>query len=313
MLTVEILKQNGALAALTDEQLNAIAEMSRNDEASVIGTKIGALHGQYDQDIFSITGITKKSGEKSYDYAKRVLNDFKAKTESVETIKGQLTEANNRIAKLQQDLEKNSGDDTLKQQLKDTKNQVTQLQAQLQTKEAEFTKQKEALENTLKSTHVDYAFEAVTAGLNFKAGITEPVQKTLLSAAKSEVFAKGTPDFIEDNGQRILVLRDTNGNILNNPSNNLNPYTIKELLLETSIKDVLDLGTKQTGGGTKGFGGSGKTGTSLDLSGAKNQIEAGRIIEGYLLSQGLTRDSAEFDEQFIQLRTDNNVTKLPIR
>ena len=47
MLTIEMLRQSSDLAGLTDNQLNAIAEMSRNDENTVIGTKIGALHGQY--------------------------------------------------------------------------------------------------------------------------------------------------------------------------------------------------------------------------------------------------------------------------
>lgn len=64
MLTIEMLRQSSALTGLTDDQLNAIAEMSRNDENTVIGTKIGALHGQYDTDILGITGIKKKDGEK---------------------------------------------------------------------------------------------------------------------------------------------------------------------------------------------------------------------------------------------------------
>ena len=61
MLTIEMLRQSSDLAGLTDNQLNAIAEMSRNDENTVIGTKIGALHGQYDTDILNITGIKRKT------------------------------------------------------------------------------------------------------------------------------------------------------------------------------------------------------------------------------------------------------------
>ena len=34
--------------------------MSRNDENETIGTRIGALHGQYDADVFGITGISMK-------------------------------------------------------------------------------------------------------------------------------------------------------------------------------------------------------------------------------------------------------------
>lgn len=315
MLTIEMLRQSSALTGLTDDQLNAIAEMSRNDENTVIGTKIGALHGQYDADILGITGIKKKDGEKSYDYAKRVLGEYKTKVESAKTIQTQLTAAQAQVAELQSKLEKGTGDETLKQQLKDAKAQVTQLQTQLQTKETEFNTKKAEFDKTIKDTHVDYAFQAATAGLKFKSGITEPIQKTLLNAAKAEVLAKGTPDFIEDGqGGKKLVIRSADGNILNNPKNNLNPYTMQELVMETSLKDVIDTGRQQTGGGTGGFGsGSGGTGGTLDLSGIKSQVEADKAIEAHLLANGLTRDSQEFADQSMQLRTENNVASLPIR
>lgn len=315
MLTIEMLRQNSALTGLSDAQLTAIAEMSKNDENTVIGTKIGALHGQYDTDILGITGIKKEDGEKSYDYAKRVLGEYKTKAESVKTVQAELDAAKAQVIELQSKLEKGAGDETLRQQLKDAKAQVAQLQTQLQTKETEFNSKKTEFETTLKNTHVDYAFQAAIAGLKFKSGITEPIQKTLLNAAKAEILAKGTPDFIEDGqGGKKLVIRGADGNILNNPKNNLNPYTMQELVMETSLKDVIETGHQQQGGGTGGFGsGSGGTGGTLDLSGIKSQVEADKAIEAYLLANGLTRDSQEFADQSLQLRTENNVASLPIK
>ena len=314
MLTIDMLKQNTALAGLSEAQLTAIAEMSKNDENTVIGTKIGALHGQYDTDIFGITGIKKNDGEKSYEYAKRVLNSYKLKIEANKAVKEQLDAANAKVQELQVKLEKGAGDEELKKQLKDAKNQAAQLQAQLQAKETEFKTKNDALANEIKQTHVDYAFQAAITGLKFKAGITEPIQKTLLNAAKAEVFAKGTPDFVDDGqGGKKLVLRDTAGNILNNPANNLNPYTIKELVMETSLKDVIDTGQQQKGGGTVPPGSQGNQGGTFDLSGIKTQLEADKAIEAYLLSTGLTRDSREFADQSLQLRNDNNVASLPLR
>lgn len=315
MLTIEMLHQSSALTGLTDAQFTAIAEMSKNDENTVIGTRIGALHGQYDADIFNITGIKKKDGEKSYDYAKRVLSEYKTKMGSVKDIQAELTAAKTEVTNLQAKLEKGIGDETLKQQLKDTKAQVTQLQTQLQTKETEFSARKAEFDKAIKDTHVDYAFQAATSNLKFKNGITEPIQKTLLSAAKAEVLSKGTPDFIDDGqGGKKLVIRGADGNILNNPKNNLNPYTLQELVMETSLKDVIDTDRKQPGGGTKTFGrGSDGTGGTLDLSGIKNQVEADKAIEAHLLASGLTRDSQEFASQSMQLRTENNVADLPIR
>lgn len=317
MLTIEMLRQNASLTGLTDAQLTAIAEMSRNDENTVIGTKIGALHGQYDSDILSITGIAKNNGEKSYDYAKRVLNDYKSQISSTATIQAQLANAQKEVQTLKDKLAAGAGDETLKQQLKDAKAQVTQLQTQLTTKETEYNDAKAKLEGQIKDVHVDYAFQAATNALKFKAGITEGVQKILLASAKAEVLAKGTPDFVDDGkGGKTLVFRGADGNVLNNPSNNLNPFTVQELIMQTSIKDVVDTGKQQPGGGTNPIvtvTGGGGSATLLDLSNVKNQLDADKAIESYLLSNGLTRDSAEFAEQSLQLRTENKVNELPIR
>lgn len=317
MLTIDMLRQNSALAGLTDVQVNAIAEMSRNDENTVIGTKIGALHGQYDTDIFSITGIKKNDGEKSYDYAKRVLNEYKTKAGSTQDLQQKLDAANKKVTDLEKKIESGEGDAALRQQLKDTKAQVSQLQSQLQTKETEFNTKKKELEDNIKNVHVDYAFQAAVSGLKFKSGITDNVQNVLLKSAKAEVLTKGTPDFIDDGqGGKKLVLRGQDGNILNNPKNNLNPYTLQELILETSLKDVIDTGRQQIGGGTGGQGGQGGqggSGVTLDLSSVKSQVEADKAIETYLLHTGLTRDSQEFADKSLEIRNDNNISQLPIK
>ena len=313
MLTIEMLRQNGALAGLTDAQFTAIAEMSRNDENTVIGTKIGALHGQYDTDIFGITGIAKNQGEKSYDYAKRVLTDYKTQLASTATIQAQLANAKKEIDTLKQKIADGTADEQLKQQLKDAKTLASQLQQQLTQQTAELAKQKDKYEGQIKSIYVDNAFAEAISGLKFKSGITEGIKNVLLQAAKAEVLAKGTPDFIEADGTRTLVFRDAAGNVLNNPANNLNPFTAKELLMQTSIKDVIELNKQQPGGGTKPTGKDTSGSSVLDLAGIKTQVEADKAIETYLLSNGLTRDSAEFAEQHRTLRAENNIGQLPIR
>ena len=298
MLTIEVLKQNSVLSGLSDDILSAISEMSKNDENTVIGNKIGALHGQYDADILSVTGVSKKDGEKSYDYAKRVLADYKGKVET-----------------LQKQIEKGSNDAELKQQLKDAKALETQLRSQLSEKEKELVNTKSDYDKQLKSVHVDYAFNAATSGLKFKSGITEAVAKTLVNAAKSEVLSKGTPDFVDDGkGGKSLVFRDASGNILTNPANNLNPYSVSELLMSTSIKDVIDTGRKQNGTGTSATTTpAGSSAGTFDLSGVRTQVEADKAIEAHLLANGLTRDSSEFSDKLMQIRTENNVSELPIR
>lgn len=315
MITIEMLNQNAALSTLTDAQKAAITEISKNDEATVIGTKIGALHGQYDADILNVSGIAKAEGEKSYDYLKRVLGDYKTKLDGTKTLSAQLEAQKNKVTELEAKLAAGGSDEALKQQLKDARHQVTQLQTQLTAKTGELDRAKKDYEQKEKDLLVGFAFTNATAGIKFKADVSEPVKKILLAAAKDEILAKGTPDFIDDgNGGKKLVLRDAAGNTLNNPKNNLNPYTIEELVMETSLKDVIDTGRQQPGGGTvppvKPNGGGG---TTLDLSGVKTQLEADTQIEKYLLSTGLTRDNAEFGNKVLEIRNENNVSELPIR
>ena len=315
MITIEMLNQNAALSTLTDAQKAAITEISKNDEATVIGTKIGALHGQYDADILNVSGIAKAEGEKSYDYLKRVLGDYKTKLDGTKTLSAQLEAQKNKVAELEAKLAAGGSDEALKQQLKDARHQVTQLQTQLTAKTGELDRATKDYEQKEKDLQGGFAFTNATAGIKFKADVSEPVKKILLAAAKDEILAKGTPDFIDDgNGGKKLVLRDAAGNTLNNPKNNLNPYTIEELVMETSLKDVIDTGRQQPGGGTvppvKPNGGGG---TTLDLSGVKTQLEADTQIEKYLLSTGLTRDNAEFGNKVLEIRNENNVSELPIR
>lgn len=310
MLTVEILKQNTKLSGLSDEQLNAIATMSQNDENTVIGARIGELHGQYDADVLGVSGVAKKSGEKSYDYVKRVLGDYKAKLEASKSLQSQLDAANTQI----EELKAKGPDEAIKQELKDTKARVEQLKTSLQAKTTEFDTAKANLEKQVMNAHVDYAFQAATAGLKFKDGISDTLKDVILNAAKNEVLAKGTPELIDDGkGGKRIALRGADGNLVNNPKNGLAPYTIQELVMETSIKDAIATTNNRGGGGT-GPMPPADPNLPLDLSGAKTQLEADNMIENYLLTvKGLTRDKAEFGDESLRLRNEAKVAELPIK
>ena len=300
--------QSTALSGLTDEQFNAIVEMSRNDENIVIGTKIGELHGKYDADVLESTGIAKNNGEKSYDYVKRVLGEYKGKLDKAEANKSELKASQAKIAELQEKLEK-GGDATLVQQLKDSKTLVAQLQDQVKTNTLEFAKLQAQMAEDVKNVHVDYAFKSATQGLKFKAGITDNVKNIMLNSAKEEILAKGVPEVLEENGVSSLVFRDANGQILTNKKNNLNPYTLSELLMETSIADILETGKKQVGGGTEPN--KQGNGTPTFALNAKTQVEATAEIDNYLLSIGLTRTSTEFFKQRNQLWNESGAKELP--
>lgn len=311
MLTVEMLRGNAALAGLTDEQLNSIAVMSQNDENTVIGNRIGALHGQYDTDILSISGITKNEGEKSYDYMKRVMAGYKSAAASTDTLKTEITGLKAEKEKLQKQLESGSADATLKQALKDTEARLSQAQAKYETSKTELENTKKSYEAKIKDIQVDYAFDKAIAGMTFKADVDDSVKAVLLKDAKQQVLTKGTPDFVEINGVRTLVFRDANGLTLNNPTN-LAPLTISEMLSNVdSLKSILGTGT--AGAGTRTVPPTPTADPVLQMSQARSQVEADNIIEKYLMDKGYTRYSKEFITESTKLRAQYNVDKLPIR
>jgi len=314
MLTIDILKQNKALESLTQEQLNAIVTMSKNDEETVIGSKIGALHGQYDTDIFSVTGIKKNDGEKSYDYAKRVLNEYKTKASSSETLTTEINALKTQKAELEKKISEGNTDTVLKQQLKDATTRITQMTQQLESEKTNYTKTISDLEKNIVDIKVDNVLTNALSGIKFKSNIPESVQTILINSAKAEVLAKGTPDFVDNGkGGKNLVFRNAVGEIIANPKNSLNPYTANELLLETSLKDAIDFGKVQPGTGTIPPKSSQEGGRMIDISTAKNQVEADDMIAKHLLSNGLTRDSKEFSDQSIAIRNENKVSDLPLR
>ena len=65
MITVEMLAADAALAGLTDEQKNAIALMSKNDEEVVIGNRFREVYNKLDETIARETGIARNGDEKT--------------------------------------------------------------------------------------------------------------------------------------------------------------------------------------------------------------------------------------------------------
>lgn len=312
-LTAAILRANAGLAALSDEQLGIIEELSRNDENTVIGARIGELHGQYDNDVLSVTGIAKNQGEKSYDYVKRILGDYKQKAAGAEALNTQIIELKTQIEGYKKTIAEGKGNEAVALQLKDAQKQLADTQALFETKNKEWEEKYNSLNNQYQQSLIDAEFSKALQGMKFKSIYPESVQKTLIESAKRTVLSTAKPDWVEENGVRKLVFRDAAGNIMTNQENRLNPFTPGELL-QRELKDVLDTGRQQRGTGTQGNqGGSGGSGVSLDLTGITNQVDADNAISKHLMGLGYTRGSKEFSDEALKIRQENGVDKLPIQ
>ena len=309
-LTAVLLRANAALAGLSDEQIAAIEELSRNDENTVIGTRIGELHGQYDTDVRTVTGIAKRQGEKSYDYVKRILGDYKTKAASADALNQTIATLQTEIEGYKKTIAEGKGNEEVAKQLKDAQKQLADTQSLFEKKNAEWENKYSALNTQYQTSLIDAEFGKALSGMKFKSIYPESVQKTLIDSAKRTVLSTAKPDWLEENGEKKLVFRDATGNIMTNPENKLNPFTPGELL-KRELKEVLDNGRQQTGAGTKNLQGGGSS--TFDLGGATTQVAADEMIAKHLMANGYTRGSREFADEAQKIRTENGVDKLPVQ
>lgn len=314
-LTNELLKGNAATAGLSDEQISAIVELSKNDETTVIGQKTGEIYGGLDADILAASGIAKNGTEKTYDYAKRVIGEIKAQAGNATELQNQVSELTKEKARLEGVIAKGGADAETKRALEQAKADLANVTSEYATLKTKYDTAQTEHEKALFGMKIDGEFAKATSGLKFKAELPQSVVSVLTEQAVAKV--KGmNPEYIDDgNGGKVLAFME-NGTPRRNPENNLRPFTAAELVAkELSTMGVLETGRKQTGAGSQGGNdGQGSHGT-VDLSGARTQDEAHEIIAKQLMAQGKVNGTKEFDDAMAQAWKDNRdaIKALPIR
>ena len=313
-LTEELLKANSVLAELSAEQLKAITSLSKNDEDTVIGSKIGEIHRQYDETILKATGIERDGDEKSYKYLERAGTSLRDRVKAGEGLNEKIKTLGEEKARLEESIKNGSSDKELKSKYDNAMAELNQTKKQFTSLQTEQEKLKEEHGNKMFGMQVDFEIANASSGLKFKPDLPEKATKVLLAQAINKVKTN-KPDFIDDGagGQR-LVFRNETGATLNNPENQLNPFTAAELLSE-ELKGmgVLDVARKAGGAGTDPAKGDRGRDASVDISTARNQVEANEIITKKLVAQGLTRGSDAFDEASTKAWKDGGIAKLPER
>jgi len=318
-LTNELLNANAATAALTDEQKNAIVEMSKNDEQSVIGQKTGEIYGGLDADILAASGIAKNGAEKTYDYAKRVIGEIKGQAGNAAELQTKLTDSENEVARLNGIIAKGGGDAETKRQLDQAKADLENVRGEFAALKTQFDQAKDDHEKQMLDVRMDGEFAKAGAGIKFKADLPASVTSVLMNQAIAKVKAM-SPEFIDDGtgtGAKVLAFKDSTGAIMRNPETNLNPYTAADLVKkELQTMGVLDSGRKQNGAGSQGGEDSrGDNKGLVDISGARTQHEASEIIATGLMAQGKTVGSKEYDTAFAEAWKNNYdaIKALPVR
>ena len=313
-LTSEVLKANAVLAGLTDEQIQAITTLSQNDENTVIAQKTGKIYGDLDADILAATGVAKNGTEKTYDYAKRVLSEFKAKAEGANGLSAQIDSLTKEKARLEKAIADGATDAETAKALKQAKADLTAVQTQFNDLKTKYDEAEQKYQNELFGVRIESALQTAVAGIKFKPELPESATKVLLSQAIDKIKAMN-PEYIDDGkGSKVLAFKDETGALMRNPNNQLNPYTPADLLTrELETMGIIDKGRQAAGGGsTPPAGGSGGIGGgAISISGAKTRVEAYDAITQSLQGQGLQVGTKQFDDAMTAAWKENNIAALP--
>lgn len=315
-LTTDLLKANAATAGLSDEQINAIVEMSTNDENTVIAKKTGEIYGGLDADILAASGISKNGTEKTFDYAKRVIGEIKTQAGNAAELQNQVSELTKEKTRLESVIAKGGADAETKRQLEQTKADLANVTKEFTDLKTKYDNSESEHQKQIFGLKLDGEFAKATANIKFKADLPASVTSVLMNQAIEKVKAMN-PEYIDDgNGGKMLAFME-NGSPMRNKENNLRYYTAAELVeRELKAMDVLDTGRQQTGAGSqRGQGGNGGGSGTVDISGARTQDEAHEIIAKQLLAQGKINGSKEFEDAMQKAWSDNRdiIKALPIR
>lgn len=208
------------------EEAEFLQNHAKKIEEEVIPSKISDLHNRYDEDIFSVTGLRKGATEKTYDFTKRVLAEYKTKAEKADVLEKEISSLKKQIADGSTD-----------------KKLIADLEAvQKAYKELQENKDKEV--TNLKSEYEKFRVKAeitsALSGMTFRKNIPEAA----LKAFTDQVINDLTNIAAYQDG-KLVFLKD--GVPMRNAHNALNPYTAKELL-EERMKDIRDTGRQASGG-----------------------------------------------------------------
>jgi len=305
MLTAELIQGN--ITGLSEEQVNALVELSRNDENQVIGQRIGEIYREFDNTIAASTGIAREGAEKTYAYLKRSAEALKARAGESAGLQAKYDELDAKYQKMLTD----GGTE-------ETRSQIAQLKTDLESTKAALS---ESLSNAQKAEkrhqkemldwRVNAEFDRAAASLKFRPDYSQNMVDVLRRDAVNSIKGKYTASFEDD----TLVFRDKEGKIAVNPSDMLKPYGAADLLAEhLRGLGALDEGNKGNGGAGGNGNGRGQGGSRVvSLSGAKTRTEADDIIVADLLAKGLVSGTAAFAEARDAAWRDNNVMSLPMQ
>lgn len=257
-----------------DEEATFLQNHAKKVEDEIIPGKISDLHKRYDDDILSVTGLKKNPTEKTYDFTKRILSDYKTRAEKV-------SDYEKEINTLKQQIKDGTADKTVLADLERVKQEYADLQNE---KTEEVTK----LKSEYEKFRIKAEITSALSGMTFKKNLPESAIK-----AFTDSVVNNLSDLATFQDGKLVFLKD--GVPMRNTHNKLEPYSAKELL-EEQLKDIRDMGRKETGpnlGDEITF--EKKDGKIIKVAMMiPDSIKYKDELSTYLVKQGLLRGSEEY-------------------
>lgn len=300
---------------MTDEQMTAIATLSQNDEAAVIGKRFGEVYRQLDDIIQKSTGVQRNGDEKTYLYLERAAKELSGKAEQAGEYAKQVADLQKEKNRLEKVIADGGADGETKKLLSQAQKDLADVTKQYVELKASYDKQGEKHAAEIIGIRIDNELALAKAGIMFKKDLPKAVTDVLLNQAVAKVKAMN-PEYVNDgNGGKVLAFLGADGAVMRNAENGLKPYTAQELVLQDlKAMGVIDEGVKRAGTGTTPPAHEvGKGGEPVSVSGARTQTEATDIITEMLLKRGMVNGSREFQENFTKAWEDNNIKALPFQ
>lgn len=336
-ITAEIIKGNETLKTLSDDQINAIVTVAGNTYKQDWDDAHGTNMRRWDEDIKGLWGKEKPTGEDgkplaAHKYLKLAWSEREKEWEAkvAAAAKGGSGEEARQLKEKIADLEAQlkdaglKGSELLRQDIEGYKNRLKDYETLVEDTKKERLAERKEFETKLAGAQrtnllLEVGFERAQAlmGLEFDTYIVEEVRNTVIESKWQALLARYTPEkVVNEKNETVTQWRDKDGKVVRSTANNMEPATTRELFL-AELKPILKAGRQQAGTGT-GAGTGSATGSSLDLRGARTQVDADNAITNHLIAQGMQRGTTAFTEAFTKIRKENEAlykgqSALPLR
>lgn len=299
MLTSETLKSNEVLQGLTDEQLQAIETLSKNDENTVIGKRIGEIYRQMDDTIATVTGVARDGDEKTYNYLERAAKELAGRSDGYTA---KIAALEKEKARLEKAVAEGGGSGEYERKIGELKNELKDTKEKYSSLSQEYEEAKKRHKGELEGIRIDGELSRALSGINLKEELPESVKAIIKRNVVETVKKDYAPAF--DEGGALVFHKD--GTILNNPNNMLNPTTAAELLTDMLKKmDVLAEERRQPGTGTQP--------PRVAACGYSTKVEAQEAIAKELHAKGFVSGTPEYQSEFDRLWKELKIETLPLQ